>query len=258
MDDSLGDRMKQNYENRTRFYLPRRTYTIYRLDGKNFHSYTKKLKRPYDVKFILDMQRTLIHLCKNIDGVFLGFCQSDEMTLISFDGYNNQTQAWFDGNIQKMVSISASIATAYFNFIRADEFQDIENPKLAYFDSRVFTIADPTELKNSLIWRQEDCTKNAMNSAAQSLYSHKELQSKNWGDMNEMLFQKGINFNNYPVDFRRGSIAIKVAKEGEFINRKTGLKALAMRNKWEIMEDTVLFSSERGQEFLSKIIPKYN
>lgn len=48
---NLGDRMKR-YENSYRFYLPNRTYTIIRVDGKAFHTYTKGLNRPYDIDFI--------------------------------------------------------------------------------------------------------------------------------------------------------------------------------------------------------------
>ena len=47
MFDNLLKRMKEQYEFRTRYFLPRRTYSIIRLDGKAFHSYTRKLKRPF-------------------------------------------------------------------------------------------------------------------------------------------------------------------------------------------------------------------
>ena len=50
MKDELGDRMKDFYEDRTRYKLARRTNTIIRIDGKAFHTYTKGLERPFDVR----------------------------------------------------------------------------------------------------------------------------------------------------------------------------------------------------------------
>ena len=47
MRDDLGNRIKTNYENRTRISLPRRSYTVIRIDGKAFHTYTKGLNRPF-------------------------------------------------------------------------------------------------------------------------------------------------------------------------------------------------------------------
>ena len=116
--DSLGDRMKDHYENRTRYLLPRRTYTILRIDGKAFHAYTKDCERPYDSFFSEDMDFTAVTLCKQIEGTQIAYIQSDEISILLTDFADNQTQAWFDGNLQKLVSISASIATAHFNSFR--------------------------------------------------------------------------------------------------------------------------------------------
>ena len=118
MKDQLGDRMKAFYEDRTRIKLPRRTYTIIRIDGKAFHTYTKGLKRPFDTGLIDDMNWTTEYLCKNIQGVKFGYVQSDEISLVLTDFDTLQTDLWFDGNLQKMASIAASMATARFNQLR--------------------------------------------------------------------------------------------------------------------------------------------
>ena len=108
--DSLGDRMKEFYENRTRNFLPRRTYTIIRVDGKAFHSYTRGLIRPFDEKLVNDMDETACYMCKNIQGAKFAFVQSDEISILLTDFEGLTTDAWFDGNIQKMASVSASLA----------------------------------------------------------------------------------------------------------------------------------------------------
>jgi len=63
-NDSLGDRIKDQYENRTRYMLPRRTYTLFRVDGKGFSKYTEHLERPFDTDFISDMNSTAVALCE--------------------------------------------------------------------------------------------------------------------------------------------------------------------------------------------------
>lgn len=235
--DALSVRMKEFYEERTRTYLPRRTYTIMRLDGKAFHTYTKGLKRPFDDGLIEDMDNTAIALCKAIQGAKLAFVQSDEITIVLTDFDQLSTDAWYDGAVQKMVSVSASIASSTFNKLRlARRFNEIPKAeltgeyiasqiltqKLADFDSRVFTIPFKEEVLNNIIWRQRDTVKNSISSVAQSLYSHNELNKKNQNDMQEMIFQKGINWNDFSDKQKRGRLIMKVETE---VNG-------AKRNKW--------------------------
>lgn len=105
MNDALGDRMKKFYENITRIFLPRRTYTIIRVDGKAFHNYTNNLDEPFDYGFIDDMNDVARYLCKNIQGAKFAFVQSDEISVLITDFEKIGTSAWFDGNVQKMASV---------------------------------------------------------------------------------------------------------------------------------------------------------
>ena len=226
--------MKEFYEARTKVLLPRRTYSIIRIDGKAFHTYTRGLKAPFDEKFISDMDETACYLCKNIQGAEFGFVQSDEISILLTDFNKIGTDAWFDGNIQKITSISASLATAKFNELRPK--------KIALFDSRVFTIPSHVEVENYFIWRQQDTVLNSISSVAQSLYSSKELFKKNSGDMQEMIFQKGINWNDYPISQKRGRLISKVSY----------LKDEALRTRW-VSTDAPDFNKEREELTL---IPK--
>lgn len=220
MNDALGDRMKEFYENRTRVSLPRRTYTMIRIDGKAFHTYTKGLKRPFDEGLIKDMDDATRYLCEKIQGVKLGYVQSDEISLLLTDFDNLGTDAWFDGNIQKIVSIAASMTTAKFNQLRmARAFknsayawiaEDIEKFKLAEFDARTYTIPSREEAINYFIWRQQDATRNSISSVAQSLYKGKnDLKGVSTDMMQELIFQKGQNWNDFPTGQKRGRIILK-------------------------------------------------
>lgn len=228
MKDEMGDRMK-DLEHRTRYMLPRRCYTLIRIDGKAFHSYTRGMDRPFDRGLREDMQETTRLLCKGIAGCKLGYTQSDEISLVLTDFDCVGTQAWFDGNLQKIVSVSSSMATAHFNMLRAKRGEDKRGP--AMFDSRAWTTADPWEVYNTFWWRQKDATRNAIQMVARSLAPHKECANKNFSQLNELIYQKGKNFNDYPTDCKRGAFVIKT-EQG-----------------WEVDKESPLLSQDRWYLF---------
>lgn len=203
--DSLGDRMK-NYENVTRTFLTGRMPCIIRIDGKAFHTLTKGLQKPFDEGFADAMLATTRDLCDEIQGATLAYWQSDEISILLIDYLRLTSQAWFDKNIQKMVSVSASIATASFN--NWFQFPDTCSSK-ATFDSRVFTLPRE-EVCNYYLWRQQDAVRNSINSVGQAHFSHKQLHGKNTDQVQEMLFkEKGINWNDLPVWQKRGACVLK-------------------------------------------------
>jgi tRNA(His) guanylyltransferase len=217
MKDDLGKRMKEQYEQRTRTYLPRRTYTIIRLDGKAFHTFTKGMDRPYDQKFMSSMDHTAMHLCTDIQGCKMAYVQSDEISLLLTDFSTITTDAWFDGQVQKVVSVAASMATGFFNSYININLERFEH-KRAFFDARVFTIPDPVEVENYFVWRQKDAVRNSLQMHAQSLYSPKELHGKNQADMHDMIHAKGENWNNLPDGFKRGRTIAVAPMSGEWEN----------------------------------------
>jgi tRNA(His) 5'-end guanylyltransferase len=194
--DSLGDRMKHNYEDAFKIRLPLRMPVIIRLDGKAFHSIP--LNKPFDNGFIKLMNDTAIYLCENIQGVVLAYIQSDEISLLIHNYKKIESQAWFDNEIQKMVSISASLASSKLTNIF----------RIVQFDSRAFIIPE-TEVCNYFIWRQKDWERNSIQMLAQSLYSHKQLHLKNCSELQEMCFLKNSNWNDLPISIKRGRCCIK-------------------------------------------------
>ena len=279
MKDALGDRMKDFYEDRTRTKLARRTNTIIRIDGKAFHTYTKGLKRPFDQGLMEDMNRTTEFLCQNIQGAKFGYVQSDEISILITDYDDISTHAWFDGNLQKMASIAASLATAKFNQLRMArstwegndiegmlDHDDIQNFKLAMFDARVFQIPYQEEVFNYFIWRQQDATRNSISSVAQAHFSSKELHGKKTGEMQDMLMlQKGINWNDFTPREKRGSIIHKVEKK--FIKsdsiedvaktpntERIDDKHIYTRSKWEADPETPIFSQDKA--YLRWLMPQ--
>jgi tRNA(His) 5'-end guanylyltransferase len=260
MIDELGDRMKENYENRTRFYLPRRTYTIVRVDGKAFHTYTKDCEKPYDTELMLAMDVTAAYMCRQMQGAVFAYVQSDEISVLLTDFAKNETAAWYDGNLQKLASVSASLATAGFNiFMRDLVTRPIKEP--AHFDARVFTIPDPTEVYNYLVWRQKDAVRNSIQMAAQAEFSPKELHAKDCHELVSMLYiDRNINWSDYPAGCRLGRLIEPQygAKTVEFTHKKTGEKQTieVTERQWRASEDLTVFTE--NPEWLRSRIPLYS
>lgn len=277
--DSLGDRMKA-YEYVTRNYLTRKLPVIIRIDGKAFHSFTRGFQKPFDSIFVKSMQETMKYLCENIQGCVLGYTQSDEITLVLVDYKDRDTSAWFDNNIQKMVSISASMATLAFNRIFKFELDNYEwdwrhslTPqsvsiqeehkkyidtlekaisKGAMFDSRVFTIPKE-EVVNCLIWRQQDATRNSIQSVGQAYFSHKELHGKSCNDIQDMLMnQKNINWNDYPEALKRGSCCIKCEEIIDITSNDGRVFPAVKRNRWIIDNEIPVFTQDK--DYINKLI----
>lgn len=261
--DALGDRIKDWYENRSRSYLPRRTFTIMRIDGKAFHTWTKGLERPFDGNFQALMDETTRQFCNEVQGAVFAYTQSDESSilLIDFDpaGEKLGTSAWFDGNVQKLCSVGASTFTALFNRHTKYLISDISERPPAIFDCRVFTIPDVVEVYNYFVWRQNDATRNSIQASAYCLYSAKECFEKNCSELQEMVFQRGINWNDYPVRFKRGGFIYydKTSTVGTATNKKTGEEVQFERPVgWSIYLEVPIFTSKESRSWLFSLIPK--
>jgi len=276
-NDSLGTRMKQNYENRSRYYLVRRMPVIIRIDGKAFHTFTKGFDKPYDELLINAMHTTMRALCEQVQGCVLGYVQSDEISLLLIDYQALNTDAWFDNNLQKICSVSASIATLEFNkfmaniserynvfgpidpeedppFEKRRELLNMKQNK-ALFDSRAFNIPRE-EVTNYFLWRQQDATRNSIEGLGQAHFSANELHKVTCNQIQDMLMlQKGINWNDQSTVEKRGACCIKVREEsGEYkqAGEVAGFVVTSTRSYWEIDTEIPIFSQDR--DYIEKLL----
>ena len=273
---TLGDRMKNNYENITRYYLTRRMPVIIRVDGRSFHTFTKGFKKPFDDVLVKTMQDTMKYLCENIQGCVLGYTQSDEISLILTDYAELTTDPLFGNNLQKMCSVSASMATLAFNKAFNDNIvKYIDNNldadcgvtkdlteytkilinarnKGAMFDSRVFTIPKE-EVCNYFIWRQQDSTRNSIQSVDQANFSQRELNGKSCNDIQDMLMtQKSINWNDYATTLKRGSCCIKIDDGITKYDEVGNICDYVPSSKWVIDNEIPIFTQNRN--YVEKLI----
>ena len=266
MDKSaIGERMKRNYEEVAKTKLYRRTPVIVRVDGRSFHTFTRGFQRPFDDVLVKSMQDTMKYLCENVQGTKIGYVQSDEISLLLIDYDTFDTQAFFDNEVQKICSITASMATLAFNksFMRqwSDFLVDIDPrdvsekaellraydkavEKGAMFDSRCFNIPEE-EVTNYFYWRQLDASRNSIQMVGQANFSHKELHGKSCNMIQDMLHEeKGINWNDFPIYLKRGSCCRKIIKPTD----------MGGRSEWIIDTEIPEFAGE-GREYIEGLLP---
>lgn len=271
INDDLGKRMKEYYEQISKTKLMRRCPVVLRIDGRAFHTFCRSFDKPFDNILIKTMQDTMKYLCENIEGCVLGYTQSDEISILLIDYKKLDTAAWFDYEVQKLCSISASMATLAFNKFFIDnvdiafekeceylnlklylkeftkqEFDETYNKleekydkyyskfNKAMFDSRCFNIPKE-EVTNYFYWRQLDATRNSIQMVGQANFSHKELQNKSCNDIQNMLLtEKDINCNVLRTYKKRGSCCVKK----EFVQDDI------TQTKWVVDKNIPIFKGE--------------
>ena len=284
MDTSdLANRMKE-YEKRNQYYLQKRTPVAIRVDMRAGHTFTRGFKRPFDYIFMKSMQETAKYMCENMGNAKFAYVQSDEITIILVDYDTLETDCWFNYRTDKLCSITASMATMAFNKFFAknvDEWgrktfadwdeggtndPEVANSpewelmqtysralaKGAMFDARCFNIPKE-EVTNLVYWRQLDAARNSVQMVGQANFSHKELQNKSCNMIQDMLHeQKGINWNDFPVDCKRGAAVIK-RKIGTNVAAACGIAGATYETRWVIDRNMPMLKGE-DRKYLDDLV----
>lgn len=184
-------------------FLPDNTYAVVRFDGKNFSSFTKRFAKPYDEQFMAAMDDTTRKMAATIPGALFGYTQSDEISIVFSDLASENSQMWFGGRVDKMLSIGAATVTALF--IQALGFDGVG--QIPVFDARVHTLADKAEVEEYVRWRRFDAQKNSVTMAANVLHSHKFLMGLSSKERLRLL--EGTEYETLPEGFYNGRVAYK-------------------------------------------------
>ena len=242
--DGLGDRMKR-YEAVWKTRLVPRLPMILRADGKAFHSLTRDMKRPFDPDFVEHMLHVATVLCREIDGAQLAYVQSDEISVLVRDDQTHDTQPWFDKEADKVVSISAGIASSEMS---------LRLNRRAVFDARAFVLP-AGEVANYYVWRQQDATRNSVSMAAYAELGRKLgakeaqalLHGKTWGEQQELLWAHcGINWSQYPTHLKRGACVVPGAEE------RDGRDGPVTRRVWTVDREIPVFTQAR--EYIERFL----
>lgn len=203
MIDGLAERMK-GYEGaeagrRLMPLLP----AFARLDGRAFHSFVRGLERPFD-KRLTDLMIDTAQFLVRETCATVGYTQSDEITLAWVpEGYD--AHVFLDGRVQKMTSMLAALCSARFNRRLAAFLPAEYAERVPVFYCRVWNVPTAEEAANVFVWRELDATKNSISMAARAYYDHAAVHEKSGAEMQELLWQKGVNWNDYPAFFKRGT-----------------------------------------------------
>lgn len=218
MQNSLSQRMK-NYEDVSRIYLPKRLPLVVRCDIHAAHTLTRNLNKPFDARFMAAMDSVAVTLAEEVQTSVVCYQQSDEVSILLHNYKKLNSEPWFDNTLQKIVSISAGYASAYFSVrnYQKNPLLDIEEV-IEVFDSRAWVLPE-SEVNNTLLSRQQDATRNAIQMLGQSEFSHKQLQNKSCAQIQEMLWQEHkINFNDLEPYYKRGRCVVR-GTDGWFVDR---------------------------------------
>lgn len=222
--DGLGDRCKAFEASEAGRRAMRGLPLLARLDGRAFHTFTRDLQRPYERGMSISMIETTRYLVQEMNAL-VGYTQSDEITLAWYEPSQSLADYTFDGRFQKLASVLAGMASVrFYQLIR--EHLPAKSSTTPHFDCRVWQVPTLDDAAEVFVWREDDATKNSITMAAGAYYSDRDLDGKNSGVKQEMLWQKGVNWNDYPAFFKRGS----------YLQRKTVEKSLTDEERARIPE----------------------
>lgn len=238
--DSLGDRMKE-YEDQFSQVIDPTDWMIIRLDGRAFHTFTKRMNRPFDDWLSRVMDDAAKELCSQADGARFAFLQSDECSVVIPPRRVNQPEHWLGGKTQKLASLSASIFTRAFNSDAAVLAEAMESWGLACFDARAFALPSVDEVKAYLCWRQADVRRNAISMIARSVFSHGQLHGKSIQDRVDMLQEEGVSIEDYGRYNTHGRIVYRdtYITDIRYFDKRTGEMVEidgVTRSCWEVAD----------------------
>ena len=250
MSKTIGEREKffRAREDEHSKWLPREDYHVIRVDGRAFHTFTRGMKRPFDVDFMANMDACARALCREVQGVVFAYVQSDEISLLVPPAAAPAAQLWFGGQLRKWLSVSAAVASARMT---------VGAGRMAQFDSRVLSLCSRQDVVRYFLWRQGDCARNAIQATAQHHVGHKKILGKDRVLQLRALEAAGVDYNALPQGWRQGRVVMPELREEEvsFTHKKTGEVSTvqAVRTWWVSREAPWFDWDEKG--FLEAMIP---
>lgn len=175
-------------------------YPVIRVDGRGFSGLTEKhFAKPFDIEFHRIMVHVAQMLLVEFNGIY-AFTESDEISILLDKNFKI-----FDRELEKLVSLSASIASVAFS----------EQANLrGHFDSRIWVGTTEPKVVDYFRWRQTDAERCALNGWAYwTLRSHgysssqasSMLKNKTVDDKLHVLSARNVDFNMVPAWQKHGT-----------------------------------------------------
>ena len=247
MSNKLKDRI-EGYQSASDYKLLNRVPIIISINGRGFSKVTQLIDKPYCPKFAECILSTTLRLCSAVEGALFAYQYNDEIVIVARNDQTPDTNPWYDNKLQKICSVTSAVATMHFNEEAARLNLSLTGDPI--FTSQVFMVPTIGEAVNTLIYKQQQNFHTSIQSAC--LYELIKKYDKNAikdmlsglsvDEKIDLLSQEcGVDFNGYPVSFRRGAAAYKVPI----------VSGDSMRNKWYLNLEPPIFTKD--QSFLSNI-----
>ncbi|XP_055843914.1 probable tRNA(His) guanylyltransferase [Episyrphus balteatus] len=192
-------------------------WIVVRLDGKGFHKFTKThdFQKPNDINALNVMNSAAIAVMEEFRDIVISFGQSDEYSFV----LRKETKV-YSRRSSKLLSYITSLFSSAYVMNWKTFFNDKELKSIPCFDGRVVLYPSDQNLKDYMSWRQADVHVNnlynttfwelVLNGGMTNTQAEERLRGTFSADKNEILFsQFGINYNELPVMFRKGTILLR-------------------------------------------------
>ncbi len=269
--DYIKEEITQSYYEDANFsFLKRNVPMVINITGEDYAGFVKRFQKPYDPLFIASMQRTLSYLCEQVPGCVFGYNHGFEFVLVIAPPSNIEQSSWFSYDLQKISSLTASMAGLHFNkdfeksaknyVLAGNNFDQTKKlnamqgyvhaiDKGAIFSACCFNLP-VEELHKYLYLKQKASLDRAIKEMGQTYFEEAELAGKSPSDIQFMVFNKcGINFDNYPIPFKRGSACLKNRMENGFLLCET-----APEGNWFIDKEMPLMREE-NRNYIDCLFP---
>ena len=185
----------EKYSSSTNLNIIPKVPVAFSLNINNFSRLN--LDKPFDTKFSDAVLCTMIKLCNEIEGCVFAYNFLDEIILISRNDQSNDTLPWYDNNVQKLASITASIASVEFNKVYGDDI---------YFNSHVFSLPNMVECSNFISSKQHQYTQKLLNNLVHDhlQISLEESLTLTIEDKVQLLEEKDVHYNSFNSILRKG------------------------------------------------------
>lgn len=203
----------KDVEDKFKNFLNKKQYAILRVDGKNFSKLTKEkfAGYPFDENFNLCMKAVAQKLLQEVQGAIWAYVQSDEVSVCFSDKNKENSELWFGGNVQKIVSVSAAQSTTSFMEMYSALLKSY-NFSIS-FDARCFSLPDVADTHRYMTSRQINCIRNASSMLAGKYFSHKELMGKSGREKISMCVGKELDWDNMNKHNKYGTLYFKKERE---------------------------------------------
>ncbi len=247
MEVSLTDRIN-SYQDLSDYQLMKRLPVVIVLNGRSFSKLSSLVDKPFSSDFMELMIAAMVKLCQEVDGVVFAFTFNDQIIIALRNDQTSNTEAWYNNKIQGIVSAASALATLEFNKVR--DTKDIKLLGDAVFTAKVFVVPSIMELTNTIIHMQQNCFHTALSQACfyELLKLHpadkakQMLAGKSPKEKSEILYDEcKIDFNNYPLPFKRGV--------GAYRSPKLNPRSKEIKHKLVINDELPLFSHEKDWLF---------